>query len=97
MAAIEATRPAFWVQLAASAQQSTFSIQPLNLIRAFRVHSRPKLPLRQESRSPVTPSTPTRRKPSKKPRFALIEKAYPGGNSLEFPECRDAAREARIH
>ena len=35
MAAIEATRPAFWVQLVASTQPSALSIQFLNLIRAF--------------------------------------------------------------
>ncbi|MBZ5504908.1 MAG: hypothetical protein LAO78_05405 [Acidobacteriia bacterium] len=33
----------------------------------------------------MKPPTTTRRKPPKKPRFALIEKAYPGGKSLEFP------------
>ena len=35
MAAIEATRPAFWVQLAASTQQSTLSIRPVDSIRAL--------------------------------------------------------------
>jgi hypothetical protein len=35
MASIEATRPAFWVQLAVSTQHSALSIQPLNLVRAF--------------------------------------------------------------
>jgi hypothetical protein len=35
MAVIEATRPALWVQLVASTQQSALGIQPINLIRAF--------------------------------------------------------------
>jgi hypothetical protein len=35
MAVIEATRPAFWVQIAASTQPSALGIQPINLIRAF--------------------------------------------------------------
>jgi hypothetical protein len=35
MAVIEATRPAFWVQLAVSTQPSALGIQPFNLIRAF--------------------------------------------------------------
>lgn len=33
----------------------------------------------------MKPTATTRRKPRKKPRFALVEKAYPGGNSWEFP------------
>jgi hypothetical protein len=43
------------------------------------------LPSPPESRPPVKSPAATRRKRSKKPRLALIEKAYPGGKSLEFP------------
>jgi hypothetical protein len=35
MASIEATRPAFWVQLAESTQLSALSIQRLNLVVAI--------------------------------------------------------------
>ncbi|MBZ5504909.1 MAG: hypothetical protein LAO78_05410 [Acidobacteriia bacterium] len=40
MAAIEATRPAFWVQLAASTQLSVFLIQPLNGLNPICVYLR---------------------------------------------------------
>ena len=40
MAAIEATRPAYWVQLATNTQQSTFSIQPLNGLNPICVYLR---------------------------------------------------------
>jgi hypothetical protein len=40
MAAIEATRPAFWVQLAPGIQLSAFPIQPLNGLNPICVYLR---------------------------------------------------------
>ena len=40
MAVIEATRPAFWVQLVASTQPSALGIQPLNHLNRIRGYPR---------------------------------------------------------
>jgi hypothetical protein len=48
MAAIEATRPAFWVQLVVSTQPSALSIQPINQIRAFSRSFAAQIPFRRQ-------------------------------------------------